>query len=224
MARLSVIRRSISFTVLVLFGSLGIADAQELPDAVCDLLIHEERAELEDAQLSVSLARSTYAAYERVLEMIEGLWQADAIERMAYIEAKFDRDSALLTLEEADLLLERQSVLLEQLRRICDPAESKTSKRERSRALREAYLRYRRADCDSLAKAIEVAANDLEFNREYLESILDLREGQVATKTQVILAELDVEREEKILADAKARTAACREELDKLDPTSGAPE
>jgi len=224
MARLIELSRLIPLVAFVLFGCVGFADAQELPDAVCDLMIYEERTELADAKLIVNLARSDFLAYERILEMIEGLWQADAIERMAYIEAKYDRDSARLALDEADLLLERQMVLIDQLQMICDQNGSDTSKRERTRAIREAYLRYRRADCESLAKAIEIAANNLEFNREFLKSILDLREGHVATKTQVILAELDVEREEKSLADAKQRAKICREELSRLDPAFVAPE
>ncbi len=194
----------------------------ELPPDVCDLLIHEEQSELETAELSVSLARSNFAAYERIMEMIEGLWQADAIERMTYIEARYDRDAARLALEEAGLLLERQSVLVEQLRLICGPGVSKDGEQERARTIREAYLRYRKADCDSLAKSIEVAATNLEFNRELLKSVLDLREGNVATKPQVILAELEVEREEKRLADAKGRAKACREALSEPGGTPGA--
>ena len=67
-------------------------------------------------------------------------------------------------------------------------------------------------DCDQQAKAIEVAEVNLEFNREWLASIRELREGSTGTATaqDVILAELDVKLEERRLADAKARTNACR--------------
>jgi len=208
------LRVAASITALICVGGIGSATAQELPPALCALLIDEEQSELETAALSVSLARSNFAAYERIVVMIEGLWEAKAIDRMTYIEARYDRDAAKLTLEEADLLLERQSLLVEQLGLICEAGGSKGVERER--AIREAYLRYREADCDSLAKAIEVAATNLEFNRELLKSVLDLREANVATKPDVILAELEVEREEKSLADARERARGCREELSRL--------
>ena len=132
---------------LILILGAGSATAQELPSAVCDLVIHEEQIELEDAQLAVSVARSDFSAYERILAMIEELWEGDAIDRMSYIEAKYDRDAARLALEQADLILERQSVLVEQYRLVCKSGGE-------ARAFREAYLRYRKADCASLAKAV----------------------------------------------------------------------
>ena len=45
----------------------------------------------------------------------------------------------------------------------------------------------------------------------------DLRAGEVATRQDVILAELDVEQEEKRLADAKRRVEDCRRELGQTD-------
>jgi hypothetical protein len=216
MARPSSSRSFVSLSVFVLAVSINFAAAQEAPPAVCDLLIHEEQSELETAALSVSLARSNFAAYERIVVMIEGLWEAKAIDRMSYIEARYDRDAARLTLEEADLLLERQSLLVEQLRLLCGADGPRGG--ERDQAIRDAYLRYRKADCDSLAKAIEVAATNLEFNRELLRSVLDLREANVATKADVILAELEVEREEKSLADARRRAQGCRDALAREGP------
>lgn len=191
--------------------------AQDYPAPLCKVVIHDELTELEDARIDVDLARSSFAAYERIFKMIEGLWEARTIPRMDYVEAKYDRDAAKLELERADLILERQAALLEQYRLFCDEAESEEEMRERYGAIRKAYLKYHRADCDSQAKAIEVAATNLEFNREYLKKILELREEDFATHTQVILAELDVELEEKSLADAKRRTAVCRSELAELE-------
>lgn len=214
MARLFSRGSSISLAVLILYFGGGLTAAQGLPTAACDLMIREEQSEFESAELAVSLARSNFAAYERIMVMIEGLWQAKAINRMTYIEAKYDRDAAKLALEEADLLLQRQSALVEQLRLICGSGGSED--RRRAGEIRETYLRYRKADCDSLAKAAEVAATNLEFNRELLTSVLNLRENNVATKPDVILAELAVEREEKSLADAKRRADACRAELSEL--------
>lgn len=193
------------------------ATAQDYPAPVCEVVIYDELTELEDARITVDLARSSFAAYERIFKMIEGLWEAQTIPRMDYFKAKYDRDAAQLELEQADLILERQSALLEQYRLICDEVISEREMKDRGKAIREAYLKYRRADCGSQAKAIEVAATNLEYNREYLKKIVELRNENFATHTQVVLAELDVELEEKSLADAKRRTAICRAELAEME-------
>jgi len=197
--------------VVLLAGSVGSVAAQELPQPICDLVIHDELSELGDARIAVSLARSEYTAYLKIYEMIEGLWKAEAIGRMTWVEAKHDRDAAAVALEEADLLLERQAVLVDQYRMICDSAG--TASKGRSKAMRAAYLRYRKADCDALSKKIEVAKINLEYQREFRASILDLHEGNVATKADVILAELEVELQEKTHADARLRAETCFKEL-----------
>jgi len=210
-------------TLAVLASGFGLAAAQELPQPVCQLMIDEESMELADARIAVSLARSSLAAREEVFGLVAELWKADAIQRMKYIKAKYDRDAAKLTLEQADLLLERQMLLLEQYALICDALGSGETKRARDRRVEEAYLRYRTADCDAMAKEIEIAATNLEFNREWLQSILDLHTGEVATRVDVILAELGVELEEKTLNDAKLRTEGCRQDLAKLKGDAGTP-
>lgn len=213
----------LSAVLLAIAANAAPVNAQDLAVPVCELVIRDELAELEDARIAVDLAKSSFAAYEKILKMIEGLWEAETIPRMDYIKARYERDAAKLELERADLILERQAALVEQYRLICDGAGSGSGTRRWTSAIRKGYLRYRRADCDSLAKAIEVAATNLEFNREFLKNILELRQQNVATNTQVILAELDVELEEKSLADAKRRTTICREELAGLEGGASAP-
>lgn len=188
------------------------AASQDFPMPVCEVVIYDENVELEDFRIDVDLAMSSFEAYQKIFRMIEGLWEGKTIPRMDYIKAKYDQDAAKLELERAELLLERQAALVEQFRIICSSSES-----DRDRAAREAYLRYRKADCGSKAKGIDVAATNLEFYREYLKSILDLRKENYATDVQVVLAELDVELEEKSLADARRRTKTCRAELEDLE-------
>ena len=205
-----------TFLLAVLFALVASAMpsiAQDLPAPVCDVVIHDELAELEDARVAVDLAKSDFAAYEKIFKMIEGLQEAGTIPHMDYLKAKYDRDAAKLALEASDLILERQAALVEQYRLICNKTGSGGEPQERASAIRKAYARYRQADCSSLAKSIEVAATKLEFNREFLKKTIELRREKFATNTQVILAELDVDREEKSLADAKRRTATCRSEL-----------
>jgi hypothetical protein len=177
---------------------------------VCLLALEDERVELEDARLEVELERSKFAAYLKVFEMIDRLWEENAVERMVYVKSKYDRDSAELAFEQADLILARQSALIDAYTLACDAGDSRPNSEERSRKIEEAHRRYLKANCDAQSKAIEVAEVNLAFNREWLASIRDLREGAVATRTMVILAELDVEREEKHLADAKRRVEVCK--------------
>lgn len=181
------------------------AAAQETRPLLCDLVIHAERAELEDARLETELARSSVAAFGEVFRLIDGLWKIEAIDRMSFLRAKHDYDAAKLGLERADLLLKRQQALIEQYELVCDRSAA-----ERSKALARAHERYLRADCDQQVKAAEAAKVNLEFRRAYLASILDLRSGDVATRQQVILAELDVELEEHRLADALRRVEKCQ--------------
>lgn len=199
----------------------GTAAAQDLSDSVCRVVIYDKNTELEDARIAVDLARSRYEAYGKIFKMIEGLWEGKTIPRMDYVKAKYDQDAARLELERYGFILERQSALVEQYRLICSGKDFE--KETRKKALRTAYLHYRRSDCDALAKGIEVASTNLEFNREYLENILKLRKENYATNTDVIMAELDVELEEKKLDDAKRRTAVCRDELEQIEKNPSAP-
>ncbi|MBN2242392.1 MAG: hypothetical protein JW793_06855 [Acidobacteria bacterium] len=198
-------------SLFVLCISAVSGTSQDLSGPVCEVVIHDENAELEDFRINADLARANFEAYQKIFRMIEGLWKGQAIPRMDYIEAKYDQDAARLELERSGLVLERQTALVEQYRLICNSPDG-----DRDAAIREAYLRYRGADCDAKAKSVDVAATNLEFNREYLKSILDLKKENFATDVQVVLAELNVELEEKRLADARLRTNTCRAELEDL--------
>jgi hypothetical protein len=205
------VSRPLIFSLVFIMIALP-AVSQDLSGPVCEVMIYDENVELEDSRIDVDLDKSRYEAYQKIFKMIEGLWEGKTIPRMDYIKAKYDQDAARLELERSRFELERQAALVEQYRLICNESVP-----DRSKAIREAYLRYRRADCDSKAKSIEVAATNLEYNREYLKSILDLKKENFATEVQVIQAELDVELEEKSLADARRRTEECRSDLVDLE-------
>jgi len=185
-------------------------------------MMREERIEREDLELDVDLARSAFEAYEQIFVMIDGLWKADAIERMAYLRGKYDYESARLSLEQAELVVARQKALERQVALICGKESGGAEAAQRARAIEAAGQAYLVAQCDALTHAAEAARVNLEFNRIFLQSVLDLREGQVATRQDVILAELDVAREEKRLADARRRAEACRRELGPVDDGSDA--
>jgi hypothetical protein len=197
-------------SLLALPALAAAAEADPLPTDLCRLVLEEEQTELLDAELEVRLARSSLEAFEEIYTLIEGLWEGEAIERMVYLGARHDRDAARLSLESAELLLERQRALIDQVRLLCEAPPRDEPAGEREGALDAAFRRYLRADCSARAKAVESAKVSLEFRQQWLESTLELRAGEVATKTQVILARLEVEHDAQRLRDAQRRLEACR--------------
>ena len=57
----------------------------------------------------------------------------------------------------------------------------------------------------------KIASVNLEYNQEVLASVTDLREHDVATRPDVLLAEMDVEMAEIRLKQLTQRAKACRE-------------
>jgi hypothetical protein len=209
----SPVRLLASICVLSL-AAFSAPSANEMIAPVCPLAIHEASLDLEEAILDVQIYRSTFTAFVEIYEIIAALVEGDAINKMTHLKARYDRDAAKLNLERADLLLIRQEALIEQLRLACDD-ESREPDGDRARELERAYLRYRQADCDQQAKAIEVTETNLEFNQKWLASVLDLRD-QVSTKPDVIRARLNVKLEEQRRDDAIRRTEACRAAMKEL--------
>jgi hypothetical protein len=212
----SAARSVVALSALLLAADPVAADDPTL--MVCPLALAEERTDLQDAALEVELARSALTAYEKIYEQVAELAAADAIDRMTYLRTRYDRDAARLALERAELLLARQEALIEHLSLACGEVGADAKGGDRNRELRRLYRLYLRAECDQQAKAVEVAETNLEFNRVWLESIVELRQ-QVSTKSDLILAELDVELEEQRREDARRRTAACRSILEALAGT-----
>jgi hypothetical protein len=205
-----------SALLLTLGASAMQASSQDYPAPICRIEIYEDQSALEDAKTAVDQAKLNFEAYDKIFSMIKGLWEAKTMADMDYIKAKYDRDASKLKLERNDLVLDRQTALVEQYRLICKATESKMGAPEKANAIWKEYLRYRRADCDALAKSIEISATNIEYYREYLKKIVKLRDEKFATDSQVILAGLDLELEQKNLVDAKRRTATCRSEMSVL--------
>ena len=187
--------------------------AQDLPLPLCRLVLDTERYDLDEARLELELARSNVAAFEEIYKLIEGLWRHEAIARMIYLEAKYDLDAAELALQRVRLIVEQQETIVEQYLRVCDAWASGKSWNEDDEAIDRAHALFRELQCAILAKDVEIAAVNLEFDRELLASVLDLRAGEVATRQEVIRAELDVTIEEQRLATGKRRAAACQADL-----------
>jgi hypothetical protein len=199
--------------LFILLGGPAPSAAQGIPTTFCQLVIDEEELELEEFALELDLKRTEFAARVEIFAMIDELWQNEMVERMIHLKTKFERDSTRLEFEAADLAVERQRALIDHYRIVCGAAAAEGRPADEADALRQSYRRYLKAHCDSLAKRAEAAAVDLEYNRQLLENILELRAGQVAAATEVIRAKLAVEVEDIRLKDARSRFEICRQQL-----------
>ena len=197
----------------------GAAAAPTFPPSVCRVVVYDEQVELDDARLELEQAAIELASFEEIFELIDGLRKADAVDRLTFLRAKYDRDAARLAQSRAEIVVTRQATLVEQYRLVCGLDEP--GKAGLDASVKDAYRRYVQADCDQQAKAIEVARTNLEFNLEWLDSVNELRRGQVATRQDVIRAELDVARERQALDDAQRREEQCRARLSELPNSSG---
>jgi hypothetical protein len=181
--------------------------------AVCALVLHQEREERDDITLELDLARSQADAAQQVFVLLDGLWQNDALERMHWLRGKHHRDMTRLGVDLAQRLLEEQEAVVRQYDGLCAALLSGEDATEDRGAAEDIYARYRRADCEARAIEVELAKVDLEFHLEYLASVRDLRENDVATQPDVIFAERDVEMIRKRVARTEQRARRCREEL-----------
>ena len=68
-------------------------------DAVCTALLEDERTQMADYDLDVELGQLRLAAFEKIYELVDGLRKHEAIEQMAWLKARHDRDAARLELD-----------------------------------------------------------------------------------------------------------------------------
>jgi hypothetical protein len=196
---------------LLVTGTLALGADDAL--SICPLVLQEERNELEDLRLNAALIETELVAAEQIFELLDGLWKADAVARLIYLTGKHDRDAAKLRKERATLLVAREEALMEQLDLLC----TEQSADDLSAAQRERYDRahaaYLKADCDRRATEVALAEVDLAYRQELLDSALDLRENDVATRQDVIRAERDVAMARKRLDEGNRRVNRCQKGL-----------
>lgn len=183
------------------------ADNVEHPE--CALILHEERAELEQWELAVKLAESRLAAAESIFALVDELWKDELIEQFLHLTAKHERDVAVIDVKRRKLLLKRQDALIEQFEIICSPPADKQAESDRVARREEARRRYLQADCHSIGKDLAIAEVDLAYHTEVLASVNDLRENGVATRQDVIRAEEDVELALQRIRHHAPRVQAC---------------
>jgi len=191
--------------------ALGASAAEDPRHPLCRLFLHEDQREREDLELELTLARSKLAAHEEIFVLFDGLWKIQGIERLVYLRGKHDRDLAQIEVERLRLLVERTDAYLAQYRTYCDALSAGARPTDaQAGSIARAWSRYLGAECDALGQERSAAEVDLAYEREVLASVLELRAGDVATRPDVILAELEVRAAEERSSHARARVERCR--------------
>lgn len=188
------------------------AEGKGLEESWCRFLLAEEHRERDDLEVELDLARSESAAAEKIYGMVERLWKEEAIERMVFLLARHESETTRLEVERRRLRLERQEAIIEQYEHFCAALAERGVSSEHRERLEAAFDRYRAAQCGVIDKDVAIAAADVAYLREFLQSVLELRQGDVATMQDVIRAERDVEMASKRLEQGRRRALACREE------------
>lgn len=185
--------------------------AQDGFSGLCPLFLQQQQTKLEDLELAIQMDETLMEVAEEIFVLVDGLWQNDLFERLPYLGVKHRRDVADISLQQARRRLGRQQAAVEQYRLACSapPAQEQTSGDRR--ALEEAYERYLDSDCE--VRALDVAAFevDFEYHQELLNSALDLRRSDIASRQQVLFAERDVQLTLQQLEQARQRVARCRQ-------------
>lgn len=204
--------------MLLAAGTSALATSEAAP-LVCDLVLAEDRLERDDLDLNVQLRLSEREAAGRIFDLVEALWDKEAIEEIVFLRAKHDRDATRIDHDRARHALERKEASIEMLAAICEPAgRGDAGGGAFRRRAEKAFDRYRLASCEVLAQDERRAAADLSFFEALLESVRDLRINNVAAEQDVIIAQRDVEMASRRLEQTHRRVEACREETKELRP------
>ncbi len=203
--------RRIGLTVSILCAVVvtGVATADETVPSICPLILHQERVDGEERELAVDLAESRLTAAAAIFTLVEELLENDAVERMVYLTVKHDHDVAEIELKRQRLLLKRKEAEIDQYASVCSPAGSDETEADRRAGFDDARRRYLQADCHRIGKELAIAEVDLAYRSEVLASVRDLRKHAVATRQDVIRAELDVDMARKRVEGQRRRVQEC---------------
>ncbi len=185
--------------------------AQEGFAGLCPLFLQQEQTELEDLELAIQQDETRLEVSEEIFFLLDGLWQNDLVERLPYLGVKHRRDAEEISLERARRRLDRQQAVVEQYRLACSTPLGQEQVSDDRRALEEAYQRYLDADCELRVLDVAVFEVDLEYHQEILQSAVDLRQSDIASRQQVLFAEQDLQLTLTQLEQARQRTARCQQ-------------
>lgn len=193
--------------VLFAMSAPGSATAQEGFPALCALLTHQARIELEDLELAVATDVTRLEVDERIFALLDELWQNELIERLIYQAVKHRRDSSAISVQVGQARVSRQQAVLEQHRLACREAGAGDT----SASLADLQAGYDTADCSIRQLEVQQFEVDLAYQQEVLTSARNLRQSDIASVQQVLTAERDVDLTQQRLELAMERAARCAE-------------
>ncbi|HEB90129.1 MAG TPA: hypothetical protein ENI85_11200 [Deltaproteobacteria bacterium] len=182
-------------------SSTARADGLETLPHACALLLSEARFELEDRREEERLAPIRSAADQAIYELLEPLWKARSTEWLRYLAARHARDRSRLEVDRAGIETKRAEEKLTALTRECVDPGAGTEK---------PTLRYERLGCDLARKTRDIAALDLAYRKEVLESTNELRRLELATAQDLIHARYALDRAKAQLQSRSARWDRCK--------------
>ncbi|HXV77095.1 MAG TPA: hypothetical protein VD788_12330 [Candidatus Polarisedimenticolaceae bacterium] len=160
---------------------------------ICPLVLAQQRIDVEEQRTEIALAEARLVAAERILGLVQRLHENDAIERIAYLAAKHDRDVAEVDLTRQRLIAKREQATLVQYETVCLPAGDGETERERAARREQAQRTFLQVECHRVGKDLAIAELDLAYFRELLDSARNLRANAAASVQDIIHAERDVE-------------------------------
>lgn len=187
------------------------AGAQEGFAGLCSLFMQQTQAELEDLDLAVQQNETRFEVAEEIFVLVDDMWRNDLVERLPYLAVKHRRDVAEVSLEQARRRRDRQRAVVDQYGLACSASPRGQQAPDDPGTIEEAHQRYLDADCELRALDVAVSEIDLEYHQEILESAIDLRQNDIASRQQVLYAERDVQLTLNELELALQRAARCRQ-------------
>ena len=115
--------RVLATMVAVQLSAVCLVDADHSGLVVdCRLALSEESIDRDNIVVALDRSRTELDAAQQIFELFDGLWNNDAVERMLWLGSKHDRDLGAVEVRLNLARLERQQLVLEQLRLVCQPS------------------------------------------------------------------------------------------------------
>ena len=182
------------------------AGSSSPPILLCGLTMERSQVAVDEYALAAEIAVTERETAAEIFALVDELWEAQAVDRRLYLTAKRDRDVTAIQVKRRQLQLERAKAARDQYAAVCSSARTTPDRQQLERAL----ARYRQLDCHRIGKDLAIAEVELDYAREILASVRELRVEDVATRQDVIRAERDLEQQEIRVRRQRARVEACK--------------
>jgi len=217
--------RSITLLLLLASAAPRVAHAESVDldgsRLLCPLVLHERQRDLEDARFKLELTENEYLARKRLFVMIDKLWEARSIERELYLDYKRLRDRTWVRSKRLETRIAQLDSETKQVALACDQggkSQSDASENEPldtiAKKIDVLQAEYRRLDCELLARDLEIAAIDHEFDRAVLEATRAFIEGRIKSRYELVIDEFAHDQSKARVESFATRARACRKRLE----------